>query len=126
MGLSILKAIDQLLIWRRALFFKKKVLNKVPGVAHVDGTGRLQSVRREWNEMYYDLIHSFYKITGVPIVLNTSFNVMGKPIVHSVEDAFTVFFSSGLDALIINNRVYLKADIIKKTPWGQKEALKAA
>ena len=110
----------------RALFFKKEMLNEVPGVVHVDGTGRLQSVKKEWNEMYYNLILSFYMITGVPIVLNTSFNVMGKPIVHSVEDAFTVFFSSGLDALIINDRVYLKDDIISKTPWGESRALKAA
>ncbi|HVK99378.1 MAG TPA: carbamoyltransferase C-terminal domain-containing protein [Dongiaceae bacterium] len=92
----------------RTLKFKADVLNKVPGVVHVDNTGRLQTVKREWNERYYDLIKAFYELTGVPLVLNTSFNVMGKPIVHSVEDALAVFFTSGLDALIIEDDIFEK------------------
>jgi carbamoyltransferase len=92
----------------RTLKFKSDVLDKVPGVVHVDNTGRLQTVKREWNERYYDLIKTFHELTGVPLVLNTSFNVMGKPIVHSVEDALAVFFTSGLDALIIEDEVFEK------------------
>jgi carbamoyltransferase len=75
---------------------------------HEDGTGRLQSVKREWNEKYYLLIQEFYKITGVPLLLNTSFNVMGKPIIHTVEDALSVFYTSGLDALVIGDTLIEK------------------
>jgi carbamoyltransferase len=92
----------------RTLKFKQEVMAKVPGVVHIDGTGRLQSVKREWNPDYYELIAEFNKLTEIPMLLNTSFNVMGKPIVHSVEDAFTVFNSSGLDALIINDMLFEK------------------
>jgi carbamoyltransferase len=92
----------------RALRFKPEVAARVPGVVHVDGTGRLQSVHRELNPDYYGLIEAFYRRTGVPILLNTSFNVMGKPIVHSVEDAIAVFFTSGIDLLVIGRRVFRK------------------
>ena len=92
----------------RALTFKKEKMHLVPGVVHVDGTGRLQSVSKEFNSRYYGLINRFYEITGVPILLNTSFNVMGKPIVHSVEDALSVFFTSGIDILVIENYVFEK------------------
>ncbi len=87
----------------RTLRFREEVKPKVPGVVHEDGTGRLQSVKREWNERYHALISHFHHLTGVPLVLNTSFNVMGKPISHSVEDALAVFYTSGLDALFIDD-----------------------
>lgn len=93
----------------RALKFKESVIKLLPGVVHVDGTGRLQSVKRDWNESFYDLIKAFYEITGVPVLLNTSFNVMGKPIVHSVEDAVSVFFMSGLDLLVLDGQVFTKS-----------------
>ena len=92
----------------RVLRFRDEVKDRVPGVVHVDGTGRLQSVERQTNERYYDLITEFEVLTGVPLVLNTSFNVMGKPIVHSVEDAVAVFFTSGMDALIIGDTLLEK------------------
>ena len=92
----------------RTLKFKPEVLDKVPGVVHVDSTGRLQTVKQEWNKKYYTLIKEFYKITNIPLVLNTSFNVMGKPIVHSMEDALAVFCTSGLDALVIGNDIFEK------------------
>jgi len=87
----------------RTLTFREEVRDKVPAVVHVDGTGRLQTVREEWNPRYYQLIKEFYRLTGVPIVLNTSFNIMGKPIIHSVEDAVSVFYTTGLDALVIED-----------------------
>ena len=94
----------------RTLRFKEAVWDKVPGVVHEDKTGRAQSVTREANEKYYDLISAFNEITGVPILINTSFNVMGKPIIHTVEDALSVFFTSGLDVLVIENMVFEKSD----------------
>jgi len=87
----------------RTLRFRDEVIDKVPGVVHVNQTGRLQSVKRQWNDRYYRLIDEFRKLTGVPLVLNTSFNVMGKPIVNSVEDAVAVLYTTGLDALVIHD-----------------------
>jgi carbamoyltransferase len=87
----------------RTLRFKPAVLEKVPAVAHVDSTGRLQTVKKEWNERFHALITAFHARTGIPILLNTSFNIMGKPIIHSVEDAIAVFFTTGLDALVIGD-----------------------
>ncbi|HEX7646991.1 MAG TPA: carbamoyltransferase C-terminal domain-containing protein [Noviherbaspirillum sp.] len=87
----------------RTLKFRENVIVKVPGVVHEDNTGRLQTVKREWNPRYHTLVSEFHRLTDVPLVLNTSFNVMGKPISHSVEDALAVFFTSGLDALFIDD-----------------------
>jgi len=98
----------------RTLKFKEAAMERVAGVVHEDGTGRLQSVTEELNPRYYKLISTFYKISGVPLLLNTSFNVMGKPIIHSVEDAVAVFQTSGLDILIIENTVFLKDPSSKK------------
>jgi carbamoyltransferase len=93
----------------RTLRFRPEVRARVPGVVHVDGTGRLQSVRREWNPRYADLLLAFYRRTGIPLVLNTSLNIMGKPIVHSVEDALGLLFTTGLDALVIEDWVIVKS-----------------
>lgn len=91
------------LYMEKALKFKAGSADKVPGVVHVDNTGRLQTVKKEYNERYYRLISAFKDITGVPLILNTSFNVMGKPIIHSVEDAIAVFCTTGIDALVIGD-----------------------
>lgn len=87
----------------RTLNFRPEVRDQVPAVVHVNGTGRLQSVRREWNEGFYDLLLEFKQLTGVPILLNTSFNLVGKPIIHTVEDAVSVFYTTGLDALVVGD-----------------------
>ena len=87
----------------RTLVFRPEVRARVPAVVHEDFTGRLQSVTTALNPRYHDLIAAFHALTGVPMLLNTSFNVMGKPIAHSVEDAVAVFATSGLDALVIND-----------------------
>ncbi len=92
----------------RTLAFKPQVYDKVPAVVHVNGTGRLQTVKPEWNQKFYDLILAFYELTGVPILLNTSFNVMGKPIIHSIEDAVSVFYTTGLDVLVIDDYLIKK------------------
>lgn len=75
----------------------------VPAVVHEDGSGRLQTVSPQSAPWMYSLTQAFGELTGVPIVLNTSFNIMGKPIVHSVEDAVALFMTSGLDALLIDD-----------------------
>ena len=59
----------------------------VPGITHIDNTCRIQTLKKEENFYYYNLINEFYKITGVPILLNTSFNLAGQPLVNSVHDA---------------------------------------
>ncbi len=78
------------------------------GVRHADDTGRLQSVTREANPLFHKLISAFHRKTGVPILLNTSFNVMGRPIVHDVEDALGVFFTSDTNVLVLGDIVYKK------------------
>lgn len=93
----------------RTLRFRKDVVDRVPGVVHVDGSGRLQSVKEEWNGRYYHLIREFHALTGVPLLVNTSFNVMGKPIIHSVEDAVSVLMTSGLDAIVLEDLVIEKS-----------------
>ncbi|MEH1901400.1 MAG: carbamoyltransferase C-terminal domain-containing protein [Nostoc sp.] len=87
----------------KTLKFKHAVLHKVPAVVHINETGRLQTVKKEWSEKYYNLINEFYQLTGIPLILNTSFNIMGKPIIHSVEDAIAVFYTTGLDVLVIED-----------------------
>jgi len=93
----------------RTLSFREDVRDKVPAVVHVDGTGRLQTVKKEHNERFHRLITNFHRITGVPMLLNTSLNVMGKPIIHSVEDALAVFYTTGLDALVVEDYLFEKS-----------------
>jgi carbamoyltransferase len=77
----------------------------IPAVTHVDGTGRLQAVVRDGNAIYYDLIERFGAATGVPVVLNTSFNLRGEPIVDSPRQAYSTFRRSGMDMLVLGNCV---------------------
>ena len=83
--------------------FKPKYYNTVPAVVHGDGTGRLQTVNKSINKRFYSLINHFKKITSVPIVLNTSFNLNGEPNVDSPEDAIKTFYTCGLDVLYLGN-----------------------
>jgi carbamoyltransferase len=78
---------------------------KIPAVVHVDGTSRVQSVCRDTSPRYWELINEFRRITGVPVVLNTSFNVRGEPIVNSPRDALRCFSSTGMDALVLGSHV---------------------
>ena len=87
---------------------KKGQEGLIPAVTHVDGTGRVQAVKRDTNPLYYKLIKSFYDLTGVPVVLNTSFNVKGEPIVNSPVDAMRCFYTTGLDFLIMGNFLLYK------------------
>ncbi len=87
----------------KALIIKKGKRKLIPSVTHVDGTGRLQTINKKLNKKFYELVSRFYKKTGIPIVLNTSFNVQGEPLVTSVNDAIKNFYLSGLDELYIGN-----------------------
>lgn len=82
--------------------------NVIPAVTHVDLTARLQTVRPEQNEKLYDLIECFEHITGVPVLLNTSFNVDGEPIVESPEDAMRCYMNTNIDYLILENYLIKK------------------
>jgi len=80
----------------------------IPAVNHM-GTGRLQTVRREWNPLYYDVVKEFGDRTGVPVVMNTSFNLRGEPIVNSPADAYSTFVRSGIDCLRMGSFLIRKA-----------------
>lgn len=75
----------------------------IPSVTHVDGTARPQVLKRKDNSRFYDLIEEFGKITGIPVLLNTSFNIRGKPVVVSPDEAVQCFYNTGLDHLILGN-----------------------
>ena len=82
--------------------------SEIQAVTHVNGSARPQTVRREANPLYYDLIRNFFEITGTPLILNTSFNIKGEPIVNSPSDALRCFYATGLDYLIMGNYLFHK------------------
>jgi len=84
---------------------KIKQPEKIPAVTHVDGTGRLQSVSKDSNPLYYDLINEFYKITNVPVIINTSMNVMGEPIVNTPEQAYNMVLKTDMDCIVLGNNI---------------------
>ncbi len=87
---------------------KPEQRSKVPAITHIDGTARVQTVSRDADPLYYRLIEAFERRRGVPMVLNTSFNVMGEPIVHTPADAVRCFYSTGMDALVMGGCVVVK------------------
>jgi len=86
----------------------------IPAVVHIDKTARVQTVERDDNALYWEVIKRFEKLKGVPVVLNTSFNVKGEPIVCTPRDAVRCFFSTGLDCLVIGPFV-LKKEVLRAT-----------
>ena len=82
----------------------------VPAITHVDYSARVQTVRKQENGRYYDLIAEFARLTGCPLVVNTSFNVRGEPIVCTPEDAYRCFMRTEMDVLVLNNFVLRKED----------------
>ena len=86
------------------------IRSSIPAVTHVDYSARIQTVHKETNKKYYNLINEFKKITGFPILVNTSFNVRGEPIVCSIKDAFNCFMGTNLDILVCENFVLYKDD----------------
>ena len=88
--------------------------SSIPAVTHVDYSSRIQTVHKETNKLYYDLINNFFKKTGCPILVNTSFNIRGEPIVCSPKDAFNCFMGTDLDILVIENFLLFKKDQDRK------------
>ncbi len=82
----------------------------IPAITHVDYSARIQTVHKETNPRYYNLLNEFKKITGCPVLVNTSFNVRGEPIVCSIEDAFNCFMGTNLDILVIEDFILMKKE----------------
>jgi carbamoyltransferase len=82
----------------------------IPAVTHVDYSARIQTVHRETNPRYHKLLSAFKSRTGCPVLVNTSFNVRGEPIVCTPEDAFRCFMGTGIEALAIGNCLLRKED----------------
>ena len=113
---SNIKSDKQILMTKKEKeFFGIDKLNikrsEIPAVTHVDYSARIQTVSKQTNKKYYDLINSFFNKTSCPAIVNTSFNVRGEPIVNNPTDAFKCFMGTDLDVLVIGN-YYLK----KKQP----------
>ncbi len=87
----------------------KEKRSEIPAVTHVDYSARVQTVTREYNPFFYDVIEAFDQLTGCPVVINTSFNVRGEPIVASAEDAYRCFMATNMDYLVLGKYLLAKA-----------------
>ncbi|MFC1631946.1 carbamoyltransferase C-terminal domain-containing protein [Candidatus Omnitrophota bacterium] len=92
---------------------KENQISKIPAVMHVDGTSRVQTVTKADNDKFYDLINEFKKITGIPLVLNTSFNSQNEPLAETPKDALEAFLKMKLDYLVIGNYILERKSIPK-------------
>jgi carbamoyltransferase len=97
----------------RAKQVKPEWRDKIPAIVHVDGTARVQTVRREDNPRMYDLLVEFDKLTGVPVLVNTSFNIKGEPIVETPQDAMNCFIYTGIDYLALHDTLVAKNALYK-------------
>src|SRR3989338_6603306 len=100
--------------------FKEGKKKLVPSVVHVDGTGRLQTTSKEENYLYYSVIKEFEKLSGVPILVNTSFNIRGEPIVCTPEDAYKCMMGTGIDYLVIG-KFLVKREDNQKDIWDSEK-----
>ena len=87
-----------------------QIRSALPAITHVDYSARIQTVHKETNPRYHRLISAFYEQTGVPVVINTSFNVRGEPIVCSPEDAYRCFMRTNMDVLVLGNHILYKSE----------------
>jgi len=90
---------------------KPEAQSTLPAITHVDGTGRLQTVFKDQSPRYYKLIERFGQATGVPVILNTSFNLRGEPIVTTPANAFNTFIKSEMDSLVLDNYLIEKSSL---------------
>jgi len=95
----------------------KEPRSMIPAVTHVDYSARIQTIRRLDNPLYYDMIRAFYEKTGCPVVINTSFNVRGEPLVLTPEDAYQCFMRTEIDYLMLGGFLLNKED----QPVGEKD-----
>lgn len=86
----------------------------IPAVTHIDNTARVQTINKQQNEFIYQILTNYKKLTNHSVLVNTSFNVRGEPIVNDVKDAFYCFMSTDIDYLVIGNRLLKKQDQIAK------------
>lgn len=87
---------------------KEKYRDKLGATTHLNGSARPQLIKRSVNPAYYDVVKAFKKKTGIPTLLNTSFNLRGQPIVNTVEQAYDTFMESGIDLLVLGNYLIRK------------------
>jgi carbamoyltransferase len=102
------------------------VRSQIPAVTHIDNSARIQTVNKLDNPLYYDLIDYFYKMTGCPVIINTSFNVRGEPIVESPSDAYICFMRTEMDILVLGNYILDKInqpEFKEKSDWKSKYEL---
>ncbi len=92
--------------------------SQIPAVTHVDYSARIQTVNRRDNPLFYDLLAAFYRKTGCPVVINTSFNVRGEPIVNSPEDAYRCFMRTNMDMLVMGTHILQKE---KQPQWQEQQ-----
>jgi carbamoyltransferase len=95
----------------------------IPAVTHVDGSARIQTVRREQHAEFYDLMREFDRRTGCPVLINTSFNVRGEPIVCTPDDAYLCFMRTEMDVLVLGNQILLKKDqpkLVENFDWRER------
>jgi carbamoyltransferase len=97
----------------------------IPAITHVDGTGRVQTVSKQHNPKYYQLIEEFERLTGVPVVLNTSFNIRGEPIVLHPQQAIECFLKTGMDALFLGDYMLTKRTESAAREMSQEELVAA-
>jgi carbamoyltransferase len=98
----------------------------IPAVTHVDGSARVQTVRRDVSPLFYDIIAAFHRRTGCPVIVNTSFNVRGEPIVGTPEHAYRCFMRTEMDVLVLENFILYKHEqrpMPIDTAWREEFAL---
>ena len=88
----------------------KQIRSVVPAITHVDYSARVQTIDMQHHPRFYQIVSKFKEKTGSPVVINTSFNVRGEPIVNTPEDAFRCFMHTNMDVLVLENFVILKQD----------------
>ena len=101
---------------------KREFHKKIPAVTHIDGSGRLQTVKRSQNPGYYDLIKEFGKLSGIPIIVNTSFNIRGEPIVCTPHDAYKCMMGTGIDCLVMGRFLIRREDNMRDAWDSEKNA----
>ena len=102
------------------------VRSAIPAVTHIDYSARIQTVSRENNQLYYDMIKKFDEKYGCPVIINTSFNVRGEPIVCTPQEAYVCFMRTEMDALVIGEFLFLKEEqpkLAEETNWREQYQL---
>jgi carbamoyltransferase len=104
----------------------KRLTSALPAITHVDGSARVQTVTRDAHAEFYDLLQAFDRRTGCPVLINTSFNVRGEPIVCTPDDAYLCFMRTNMDVLVLGNQILLKEEqprLVEDFDWRERYAL---